>query len=53
MDFLESVPGFSADVDQMLMEVSKVSSCEVIVMIQVLSFFKLNVCRSFKSMSSW
>ena len=51
--FLESVPGFSADVDQMLMEVSKVSSCEVIVIIQVLSFFKLNVCRSFKSTSSW
>ena len=31
--FLESVPGFSADVDEMLMEVSKVSSCEVSVAI--------------------
>ena len=32
--FVESVPGFSAAVDQMLMEVSKVLSCEVCVVIE-------------------
>ena len=41
--FLESVPGFSADVDQMLMEVAKVSSCDVSVIIQVSSLLKIDV----------
>ena len=41
--FLESVPGFSADVDQMLMEVSKVSSCQVSVIIEVSPFLNIGV----------
>ena len=30
--FIEAAPGFSADVDQMLMDISKVTSCQVSLM---------------------
>ena len=50
--FVESVPGFSADVDEMLMEVSKVLSCQVSIKSHTYNLLQWCVHRSSKSVLS-
>ena len=50
--FVESVPGFSTDVDEMLMEVSKVLSCQVSVKSHRYNLLQWCVHRSSKSLLS-